>query len=104
MKTFIAGNIEVMGNDFKGSRGYSPSPQVLSNSEDDFEFGWRLPALNELLYLLSLNNIKIGGFTNNNYYCEKIEGGYLSVYFPSGEIQELRSVYDEARMRLVRSI
>lgn len=116
MKTFIAGNLEVMREDLD----YPDFPLVSTLSEiQDWDLGdygkegWRLPNREEIKYLYELSNCasynrrewnsqkySIGGFGDNGYWSDSKEGiiafdflgGFFTDYYKIGRLRLIRNI------------
>jgi hypothetical protein len=116
MRTFRAGNLEVMREDldypdFPLSMGDSEIESLdLGNYGDE---GWRIPGLEEIKYLYKLSNCasynrmewnsqkwSIGNFKDNTYWAVKDNGDFVMIDFLIGSID----FGSKARLRLVRDI
>ena len=128
MKTFKAGNIEVMSHDYytkEGNKGH------MHMNWKDYEFmqfdpflrelraeGWRVPTEKEARYLLELHKIWIGGFSDKwppystyfiePYIRENISGKKdikpKALNFHNGRVEEDLSMSRLCLLRLVRSL
>ena len=65
MKNFRAGNLEVMGEDFK--EGFS---EYFDDELPELKFpsGWRIPTPNEIEYISSIESLSLGKFKQGSYW------------------------------------
>ncbi len=85
-KFFRVVDIEVMHNDFVRYSNYKSSLEAVQDIGD----GWRLPTVQELLYLSHLHRLGVGNFLKDFYwssslvgdagcFCIRMKDGYMGV-------------------------
>jgi len=122
MKSYNLGILEVMGEDVRIER--SKNPNVPFNYRFDYRImydealtyasdlgsGWRLPTLEEIIFLKQYYDMRIMGFDDGGYwidpskYPEKVSDDWsIKFYFPTSRRGGVPKTQRE-RARLVRSI
>jgi hypothetical protein len=125
MKTFKAGNIEVMSHDYYRRKSHKGTlhmdwtdynyPQFYLFISKLKEEGWRVPTEKEAYYLLELHKIWIGGFSDkwspySSYFIEPIvrdlplENKIRVLNFHTGKIESNLQKHTLGLLRLVRSL
>jgi hypothetical protein len=125
MKTFKAGNIEVMSHDYYRGNGVKGQMHVTWKDYELMNYDpflkqlkaeeWRVPSAKEAFYLRELHNMGLGGFSDqwppySNYFIEPTEKAFPSGYKPrvlnfyKGKIETHMGREGLALLRLVRTI